>query len=181
MRNKPNRIDFQLAEGYYNIEAESIIKSLERNGVQVLKISPAGSLRREKRLIGDLDIVIEVDNPKLCSQVLEEQLNYTYSLTGSFHKGKIGNVGIDLFIAGIHDFYSMLFFLTGSEDWNLKIMKHLIKNTDIRFMPFKFLNITTKEIYKFSSENDIFNLIKHDYVEPKKRTPNNVYFGEDNE
>jgi len=83
-----------------------------------------------------------------------------------------------LFIAGYHNYYSMLFFLTGSEDWNLKIMKHLADNTDIRFMPFRFFNNKTNETYKFSCEEDIFKLIKHKYVLPANRQPTNVNFGD---
>ena len=178
MRNKPNKIDRFLAEGYYQLESASLIKSLQENGVKVLNISPAGSLRRGKRRIGDLDIVIEVDNPDLCTQVLTKELEYKYFLTGAFHKGKINNTGIDLFVAGKYDFHSMLFFLTGSEDWNLKIMKHLADNTDIRFMPFRFFNNKTGETYKFSCEEDIFKLIKHKYVLPENRQPTNVNFGD---
>ena len=179
MRIKPNRISHSLAEGYYNLEATNLIRNLELNGVKVLNISPAGSLRRNRKTIGDLDIVIEVDNPELCTQILEDKLGYKYFLTGAFHKSKIDETGIDLFVAGKYDFHSMLFFLTGSEDWNIKIMTHLSDNTDIRFTPFRFVNIKSLETYKFSCEEDIFKLIKHKYVLPEDRKPSNVNFGDE--
>lgn len=178
MRIKPNRIDPDLAGKFYQIELEDITTLLERNGIEVLKSSPAGSLRRQKKTIGDLDIVIEVDNPKLAGDLLEKHMNYNFCAKSAFYRGRIANTGIDLFIAGKYDFYAMLFFLTGSEDWNLKIMRHLRKNTDITYMPFKFINRITKDEYTFNSEEDIFKLIGHNYVLPKDRLPNNINFGD---
>lgn len=178
MRLKSNKINLQLAESFYQIELEDITTLLERNNIKVLKSSPAGSLRRKRRVIGDLDIVIEVDNPKAAGDLLEKHMNYKFCAKSAFYKGKIANTGIDLFIAGKYNFYAMLFFLTGSEDWNLKIMMHLKKNKNIRYMPFKFINCNSKKEYSFNSEEDIFKLIKHNYVLPEDRKPNNINFGE---
>ena len=177
MRIKPNRIGLDLAEKFYQIEIADITTLLERNGVKVLKSSPAGSLRREKNSVGDLDIVIEVDNPKLAGDLLEKHMNYKFCVKSSFYRGRIVNTCIDLFVAGKYDFYAMIFFLTGSEDWNLKIMSHLRKNTDITYMPFKFINRITREEYTFNSEKDIFKIIGHNYVLPKDRTTKNISFG----
>lgn len=178
MRIKPNKIGLDLAGKFYQIELADITTLLERNGIKVLKSSPAGSLRRKKKTIGDLDIVIEVDNPKEAGDLLERHMNYKFCAKSSFYKGRIANTGIDLFIAGKYNFYAMLFFLTGSEDWNLKIMMHLKKNKNISYMPFKFMNCNSKKEYAFNSEEDIFKLIKHNYVLPEDRKPNNINFGE---
>ena len=178
MRIKPNRMPWDDANRLYELESKDIIIVLERSGVQVKNISSAGSLRRGRKTIGDLDIVIEVDNPHLAGKILEDKMNYQFFSKGSFYKGRILDMGIDLFIAGHHNFYSMLFFLTGCEDWNLRIMKHLKNNTDVRYTPFKFINYKTKEVYDFNSEEDIFKIIKHNYVLPKDRKPQNIKFGE---
>ena len=177
MRNKPNKIDLQLAEKFYQIELGDITSILERNGVEVLKSSPAGSLRRKRRSIGDIDIVIEVDNPQLAGNLLEKHMNYKFCVKSSFYKGRISRTGIDLFIAGKYNFCSMLFFLTGSEDWNLKIMRHLKLNTNIQYSPFMFKSKEDKVEYLFNSEEDIFKLINHRYVLPEHRNPNNIKFG----
>ena len=178
MRIKPNRIPWENADSLYQLESKDIVFVLEQNGVQVKNISPAGSLRRGRKTIGDLDIVIEVDNPLLAGKTLEDTMNYQFFAKGSFYKGQILDTGIDLFIAGHHNYYSMLFFLTGCEDWNLRIMKHLRNNSDIRYTPFRFININTKEVYDFKSEKDIFKLIKHSYILPKDRIPQSIKFGE---
>jgi len=178
MRNKPNQISWDDGNRLYEIESKDIIHILESNNVEVKNISPAGSLRRKRHKVGDLDIVIEVDNPKLSGKVLEDKMNYKFIAKNSFYKGKILNTGIDLFIAGHHNYYSMLFFLTGCEDWNLRIMKYLNSNTDIRYTPFKFVNAKSKKVYKFNSEKEIFKLINHNYILPINRKPNYVNFGD---
>lgn len=178
MRNKPDQISWDNANRLYELESKDIIYVLESNNVQVKNISPAGSLRRKRHKVGDLDIVIEVDNPQLAGKILEDEMNYKFIAKNSFYKGKILNTGIDLFIGGNHDYYAMLFFLTGCEDWNLRIMKYLSSNTEIRYTPFQFVNCKTKKVYKFNSEKEIFNLIKHSYVLPTNRKPNYVKFKE---
>ncbi len=135
MRIKPNRIPWESANSLYQLESEDIVSVLSRNKVEVKNISSAGSLRRGRKTIGDIDIVVEVDNPQLAGNVLEEHMNYQFFAKGSFYKGQILDTGIDLFIAGHHNYYAMLFFLTGCEDWNLRIMKHLKSNTDISILP----------------------------------------------
>jgi len=178
MRIKPNRIPWENAYSLYQLESEDIVSILSRSKVEVKNISPAGSLRRGRKTIGDLDIVIEVDNPQLAGKILDDLMNYQFFSKGSFYKGQILDTGIDLFIAGHHNYYSMLFFLTGCEDWNLRIMKHLRSNTDIRYTPFRFINTVSKEVYDFKSEEDIFKLINHNYILPKDRIPQNIKFGE---
>ena len=72
----------------------------------------------------------------------------------------------------------MLFFLTGTEDWNINIMTYLRKNTDIVYTPFKFFKKVNKKLtdLHFSSEEEIFNKIGLKYIEPKFRTPKNINF-----
>lgn len=176
MRIKPNRIPLHEANMLYEFESKEIIAVLESNGVEVLNISPAGSLRREKNTIGDIDIVIEVDNADICGEILERELNYKLCNRGSFYKSKIQETGIDLFVAGKNrnNFYAMLFWLTGCEDWNLRVTSYLKRNTKVRLLPFRFINIETKEVFDFKSEKEIFSLFNHNYVIPKDRRPMNL-------
>ena len=178
MRIKPNRISWDEANSLYEIERNEIIAILNKNNIDVYNISPAGSLRRKKKSIGDLDIVIEVSDPERCGDILQEFLNYQYFAKGAFYKGKAGTLTVDLFIAGKYNYFSMLFFLTGSEDWNLKIMKHLSLNTKIRFLPFKFFDIEAKKPVFFKSEEEIFKLLNHSYIKPEDRSYINFNYGE---
>ena len=76
----------------------------------------------------------------------------------------------------------MVFFLTGSEDWNKKIRRHLLRQHPVQFIytPFKFIKINDDkpERLKIYSEEDIFSLIELEYVSPENRLPYNVKFNE---
>ena len=87
MRIKSNRITWNDASRLYDLESKDIVVVLESNGVEVKNISTAGSLRRKRKTIGDLDIVIEVDNPCLAGKILEDKMNYQFFSKGSFYKG----------------------------------------------------------------------------------------------
>ena len=178
MRIKTNRIHYEEAIRLYERAKENLIRVCENNNIQILDMSSAGSLRRQKKSIGDIDIVIKVDNIEKFEEVIKSELSYEYIAKSAFYKGKVENTAIDLFVAGKHNFYSMLFFLTGCEDWNKKIMVYLMKNTNYRFLPFMFLDRTKKIPIDFKSESEIFKLIEHSYVSPKNRTPRNLLFKE---
>ena len=181
MRIKPTRMDYDFAKILYDDEVRKINNECYINGIEILNISPAGSLRRKRKTIGDLDLVINTSNNKLFKEVAEKRLDYYPTQTNSFLKKRIIKSNIDMFVADQHDFYSMLFFLTGSEDWNLKIMGHLYKNSNIRYTQFSFLEKVDNKInfFKFSSEKEIFNKIGLEFVEPELRMPKNVKFVED--
>lgn len=178
MRIKPNRMDYDFAKILYDDEVRKINNECHLNDIKILNISPAGSLRRKRKTIGDLDLVINTSNNKLFKEIAKKRLDYYPTQTESFLKKSIIKSNIDMFIADQHDFYSMLFFLTGSEDWNLKIMGHLYKNSNIRFTQFSFLEKIDNNInfFKFTSEKEIFNKIGLEFVEPELRMPKKVKF-----
>ena len=176
MRIKPDRMDYDFAKILYDDEVRKINNECYLSGIKILNISPAGSLRRKRRTIGDLDLVINTSNNKLFKEIAEKRLDYYPTQNSCFLKKKIVKSNIDMFVADQYDFHSMLFFLTGSEDWNLKIMGHLHRNSNIRYTPFCFLEKKESifKIFKFSSEKEIFNKIGLKFVEPKLRIPKNV-------
>ena len=175
MRIKPNKMSYYYANILYEDEARKIRNLCFQNNIKIIDMSVAGSLRRRRKKIGDIDYVINTDNNKLLKELMVENLHYYPKQCKAFYKKRIDVYNVDVFIADDFDYYSMLFFLTGTEDWNLKIMRHLSCNTDILYTPFMFLN-KKKEKLIFSSEKEIFNTIRIEYVEPCFRTPNNIKF-----
>ena len=175
MRLKQSRIDYILANKFYQIEKKDILHICKENSIEVKNILPAGSMRRKRKSIGDIDIVIEVNKVEEFKNIMRS-LGYKPQLESSFLKRTEHKFNFDIFVAGKYDFYSMLFFLTGSEDWNIKIAKHLRNNTDIIYHPFFFKNKNKEELLRFKSEEDIFELISHSYIEPKNRLPKNINF-----
>ena len=166
------------AQVLYDEEFRKIRNECYQEGIIIENISPAGSLRRGKLSIGDIDLVINTNNNELFREKVIPNLSYRSVCRGSFFKKDLYKSNVDMFLAEKFDFYSMLFFLTGSEDWNIRIMTYLKKNTDIRYTPFKFVKVSENnyENLCFSSEEEIFRTIGLKYKEPKDRKPQNVEF-----
>ena len=176
MRNKPKKISYQEALTLYEKEKEKIQDLCKENNIELKKISYAGSLRRERKFIGDIDIVIELNDPEFFGELLQEKHDYYYKKNGDFYRGVNNKISIDLFVAGKYDYYSMLFFLTGSESWNLKLMSHLYRNEIAVFTPFTIRRFSDRSVLYFNSEEDIFNVIGIEKVEPKSREIKNIRF-----
>ena len=163
-------------------EEERLIRYFcKENNVNVINIQHTGSLRRGRKVVGDIDFVIETDNNNLLREILSEVLDYKKTQhTQFFYKKNVKGLDYDLFIADDGYFWQMVFFLTGSEDWNLKIMAELSRQVPKKFVytPFKILKLEDGNLkrIKIYSEEDIFNTIGLEYVEPKNRLPNNVNF-----
>lgn len=175
MRIKPNKMTYDYANMLYEEEARKVRNLCFQNNIRIIDMSPAGSLRRRKRTIGDIDYVINTDDNKLLKELMVKHLHYYPKQCKAFYKKRIDMYNVDVFIADDFDYHSMLFFLTGSEDWNLKIMRYLSSNTDILYTPFMFINKKRQKL-RFSSEKEIFNTIHVEYVEPRFRKPNNINF-----
>ena len=163
-------------------EEERLIRYFcKEKNVNIINIQPTGSLRRGRKIVGDVDFVIETDNNDLLREILSEVLDYKKTQhTQFFYKKNVKGLDYDLFIADDGYFWQMVFFLTGSEDWNLKIMAELSRQVPEKFVytPFKILKFEDGNLkrIKIYSEEDIFNTIGLEYVEPKNRLPNNVNF-----
>ena len=180
-RIKKRRYPHDYMMSLYKEEERLIRYFCEENEINIINIQYTGSLRRDRRRVGDIDFVIETDNNDLLREILRDIFGYQKTQHTQFFYKKIAkDIDYDLFIADDGYFWQMVFFLTGSEDWNLKIMSNLSKQDPIKFVytPFKILQVKNNELerIKIYSEEDIFNTIGLEYVEPKNRLPFNVKF-----
>ena len=160
-------------EEVFNIfieEMKIFADELAQHDLCIERISPAGSLRRKRKTVGDVDFVITLnDNEKF--RKIHRDLNYS-KLTKTFFKKKIPEkqIEFDMFLSEDYNWGNNLFFLTGSEDWNQKSMKHLIRNSEYRFLAFKWFNTKTNKQVYFDSEDKIFKILQIPYVYPENRS-----------
>ena len=182
-RIKKKRYSHQYMTSLYKEEERLVRFFCEENNIKIINIQHTGSLRRGNKSVGDVDFVIETDNNERLKEILKYFLNYEKTLhTDFFYKKSVGDIDYDVFIADDGYFWQMVFFLTGSEDWNKKIRRHLLRQHPVQFIytPFKFIKINDgkPERLKIYSEEDIFSLIELEYVSPENRLPYNVKFNE---
>ncbi|TCP32126.1 DNA polymerase (family 10) [Scopulibacillus darangshiensis] len=152
--------------------AEQIEKILgEIDSVE--RYSRAGSLRRLKELIKDLDFVIATKSPEEVAKELAERLNIKdITGQGSTKMSVVLNddyeVSIDFRFVQPKAFVSTLHHFTGSKDHNVKL-RQLAKKNDEKISEYGVENNETGEIYTFSSETAFFNHFGLNYIPPEAR------------
>lgn len=153
------------------------LNEARKKGEQILKqIAPfivrgrlAGSIRRKKPFVRDIDIVVEVQ-----LQNLDKLKNFVSQLGELKLKGdKLvrlitnDNVQIDIYIATKENYEPLLLIRTGSKEHNIKLTTRAL-SMNMQLTANGLIDKKTGKIIA-TSERDIFKALKMIYVEPKKR------------
>ncbi|MEK7574580.1 MAG: DNA polymerase/3'-5' exonuclease PolX, partial [Patescibacteria group bacterium] len=141
------------------------LKSLK----EVKKISPAGSVRRMKETIGDVDILITSSNPK-------KVVDYFVSMPGIV---KIWGQGptkasirlekgfdVDLRVLPENQFGSALQYFTGSKEHNIALRKIAIEKG---FKLNEYGLFKGKKIIACKTEEEVYKALGLSYIEPELR------------
>jgi len=148
---------------------EKVLKNLGKLK-SVKKVSPAGSLRRMKETVGDIDILAETVKPE---KVIEEFISFP-EIKKVLESGKTKvsvmlkgiDIQMDLRILPPESYGAALLYFTGSKDHNVKIRGLAIK---------KGLKINEYGVFKKEkmiagkSEEEIYNLLGIDFIPPELR------------
>jgi len=147
-------------------EADSVVSRV----VPVLapgSFAMAGSYRRGKSTIGDIDIVSKeppsVANPKIRT-IADEMIDEGSRKTSFRCLGK----RVDVRFSRPGQFGSMLLYLTGSKPFNIRMREHAI------FKGFKLNEYGLEDraegsLKEFSTEEEIFSFLGMDYIVPELR------------
>ena len=153
------------------------LNEAHKKGLQILKqISPfiargrlAGSIRRKKPIVRDIDIVVE-----LKPNNLDKLKNFISKLGEVKLKGNkllkfiaTDNVQIDIYIALKENYEPLLLIRTGSKEHNVKLTTRAL-SMGLKLTANGLIDTKTNSIIA-TSEKDIFKALKIDYVEPEKR------------
>ncbi|MBN1298368.1 MAG: PHP domain-containing protein, partial [Actinobacteria bacterium] len=149
-------------------EAEKIISKLKAFKY-VNNCSIAGSLRRKKEVIKDIDIVASTKNP---AEVMDYFTNmdkaYEIISKGETKSSIRLNSGINVDIRIVDDFqypYALHHF-TGSKEHNTA-MRSLAKKSGMKMNEYGLFK--DDKIIECSSEKEIFSVFGMDYIEPELR------------
>ncbi|MEF8848273.1 MAG: DNA polymerase/3'-5' exonuclease PolX [Candidatus Thermoplasmatota archaeon] len=114
--------------GFVLPEAKKIISSLEK---KVDMIELAGSIRRKRATIGDVDILVVSSNPVKTMDYFTSLNDVEEVIAKGETKSTVlvtGGIQIDLRIVKKESFGSALQYFTGSKDHNIAVRKIAIKN-----------------------------------------------------
>jgi len=148
--------------------AEEFIAALKKTpGVK--KISTAGSLRRQKETVRDIDILALSDKAQKAMGIFTKSASVKDVLAEGETKCSVrtkNDVQIDCRVIEQKSFGAALLYFTGSKNFNIKLRQLAIKKG------FKINEYGVFKKEKFvagKTEGEIFKLLDVDYIEPEMR------------
>jgi DNA polymerase (family 10) len=162
--------------GYVWPYVEKLVEEL-RSMKEVQNISPAGSLRRKKETIGDIDILVATDEP---AKVMEKftsmpdvikvwgkgETKASVRVKGNASAGLSASFDIDLRVVPKESWGAALQYFTGSKEHNIKVRQIAID---------KGLKLNEYGVFRGGknmagrSEEEVYNAIGLKYLEPELR------------
>ncbi len=142
-----------------------------KNCDKIKRISLAGSLRRCKETIGDLDILASSDKPK---EVMDFFTNYDdikqILLKGITKTSVVLNddLQVDLRVVGDKSFGAALQYFTGSKEHNVKMRSLAIKK-GYKLNEYGLFNKKNDKFVVGENEEEIYNKLGLTYIEPELR------------
>ena len=161
--------------------ADPILEAL-REHPGVIRCSQAGSLRRHRETIGDIDFLVSA-KPKDAAGIIEDFVGMPGILNVSA-KGETkasvvlkGGIQADLRVVTDDQFAFALNYFTGSKEHNIALRARALrlKNLSLNeygFSPAKEKEKSAKELgssIKCKTEEDLYRALELDYVEPELR------------
>jgi DNA polymerase (family X) len=137
------------------------------------KLSRAGSLRRMRETIKDLDFIISTNNP---AEIRDQLLNLPkikeviaagdtkVSLTLQFDY----DISVDFRLVKPEEFATTLHHFTGSKEHNVR-MRQLAKERGEKISEYGVENVETGEVRTFSSESDFYQYFGLPFFPPELR------------
>ena len=148
--------------------AQAFIEPLKKLN-EVKRISPAGSLRRQKETVRDIDILLVSNKPKKIMGTFIKLTPVRDVLASGETKSSVrtkDDIQVDCRLVKQESFGAALLYFTGSKNFNIKLRQMAIK---------KGLKINEYGIFKNNkfiagrSEEEIFKILGLPFIEPELR------------
>lgn len=152
--------------------AEEILGQLEAM-TDIIRYSQAGSIRRMKETVKDLDFIISTENPaavreQLVSLPLVKDIISNGDTKVSVTLGYDYDVSVDFRLVEDQAFVTMLHHFTGSKDHNVR-MRQLAKENGEKISEYGVENIETGEIQTFETEEAFYHHFGLAFIPPEVR------------
>jgi DNA polymerase (family 10) len=150
--------------------ANKVIKKLKRFS-EVQEAIAAGSIRRKKDSIGDIDIIIKTNKPR---QVLKKfvKMNFVREILGiGDEKATIvtkDNIQIDARVFTNQEFGAGLLYFTGDKQHNIWLRKIAIKK-GLKLNEYGLFNMKTGKRIAGKNEAEIYEILGLRFLPPERR------------
>lgn len=153
--------------------AESIERRLGKTP-GIVQFCRAGSLRRLRETVKDLDYIIATNEPELVRDELLEFDNIGEVIASGSTKVSLQlklatfHISVDFRLVKENEFATALHHFTGSKDHNVQ-MRQLAKDRGEKISEYGVENVETGEVKTFFSEEEFFNHFGLEYIPPEVR------------
>ncbi len=163
------------------------LKGAEKIGIAILqqiktipgveKAVLAGSLRRKKTTIGDIDIVLEAKYTH--RKKIVDQFIHLPSIERVLSKGstkasvllKHSGIQVDIRLVNRFEFGAALLYFTGSKEHNIKL-RSIAKNSGYKINEYGLFDIKTDKRLAGTTEEEIYHLLHLQFIPPQLRLDN---------
>ncbi len=166
---EPHRLAFEEA---YKIAVEILNEIRKFPGV--LRAEVAGSIRRKKETIGDIDIIIlaEIkDRKKIVSRFVALPQVQKVLAKGSTKASvtlKYKDVQVDIRLVLTSEYGSAMLYFTGSKEHNIKL-RTIAKNMGYKINEYGLFNLHTGKRLAGGTEQEMYHLLNLKYIPPEQR------------
>jgi len=152
--------------------AEEILGQLEAM-TDIIRYSQAGSIRRMKETVKDLDFIISTENPaavreQLVSLPLVKDVISNGDTKVSVTLGYDYDVSVDFRLVHDEAFVTTLHHFTGSKDHNVR-MRQLAKENGEKISEYGVENVETGELQTFETEEAFYHHFGLAFIPPEVR------------
>ncbi|WP_028392169.1 DNA polymerase/3'-5' exonuclease PolX [Bacillus cihuensis] len=143
------------------------------NMTDIIRFSRAGSIRRMRETIKDLDFIISSDNPEKVKEQLLSMPAIKHVIAAGDTKVSVTldyqyDVSVDFRIVTDSEFSTTLHHFTGSKDHNVR-MRQLAKDRGEKISEYGVENTETGEILTFDSEEAFYAHFNLPFIPPEIR------------
>lgn len=141
----------------------------------VIKSELAGSIRRKKETIGDIDIVIVADkkNNKHIMNEFTGLPEIKEIISSGIRKASVilkdGNIKTDIQLVGGDEYGSSILYFTGSKEHNI-VLRSMARKKGWRLNEYGLFDSKTKTKLAGETEKGIYEKLGLIYIPPEKRT-----------
>ncbi len=150
--------------------AEEISRKLA-DGRTIREVRIAGSIRRWKDVVGDIDLIARSDEPEKAMEAFTCMDNVQEVLEKGTNKGSViykGNIQVDLRIVKDDAFGSMLQHFTGSKEHNIKLRKIALAK-GLHLSEYGPQDAETGTQFPFSAEEQQYEMLGLQFIPPELR------------
>jgi DNA polymerase (family X) len=137
----------------------------------VRNLTAAGSLRRFRETVGDIDLMGTADNPKKVIDAFITLPHVAEVLARGSTKASVivaGGLQVDLRLVEHDSFGSLLQYFTGSKQHNISLREKARKR-GLKLSEYGITDVATDKLEKFSTEEEFYRRLGLQYIPPEIR------------